>query len=150
LNQEVTIRKALKSDLLSISTIEKNSFGEDAFSIRQFKYLLESSNAYFYVAAFNTKPVGYLILLKRKKCKNLRIYSIAIDSSQRGKGIAYEFIDFAKQIAINGNFSRLTLEVSENNQPAIKLYQKANFIVMGIKPKYYHDGSGALVMWLDL
>jgi ribosomal-protein-alanine acetyltransferase len=150
LEKEVTIRKAIKSDLLNITGIEKDSFGKDAFSLRQFKYLLESSNSYFYSATINESPVGYLILLKRKGSKALRIYSIAIDSRQRGKGIARRLIDLAKEIAKQNNYERITLEVSEINQPAIDLYQKVGFTNVGSKPNYYSDGSSAFLMLKEL
>jgi ribosomal protein S18 acetylase RimI-like enzyme len=150
LEKEVTIRKAKKSDLLNIISIEKDSFGKDAFSLRQFKYLLGSSNCYFFTTTIKQKPVGYLILLKRKGSKTLRIYSIAINFHQRGKGIARRLIDLAREIAFENNFNRITLEVSEINQPAIDLYQKSGFITVGFKPNYYNDGSTALLMVKEL
>jgi ribosomal protein S18 acetylase RimI-like enzyme len=146
LEKEVAIRKVQKSDLLYIVNIERVSFGKDAFSLRQFKYLLQSSNCYFFSATLNGIPVGYLILLKRKGSKALRIYSIAIDSNHRGKGIAYRLIELAKKTAVEADFKRLTLEVSEINHAAIDLYRKVGFIPIGTKPNYYHDGSSALLM----
>jgi ribosomal protein S18 acetylase RimI-like enzyme len=143
----VAIRRAKQSDLPNIISIENDSFGKDAFSPRQLKYLLKSPNSFFYTAILNKKPIGYIILLKRKGSKTLRIYSIAIDAAARGMGIANMLIDISKVLVSKGKFRKLTLEVNENNAPAINLYHKTGFILFGHKPNYYHDGSGALRMY---
>ena len=38
----------------------------------------------------------------------------------------------------------ITLEVNENNYPAIKLYEKNNFIKKAVRKNYYNDEDGLL------
>jgi ribosomal-protein-alanine N-acetyltransferase len=43
---------------------------------------------------------------------------------------------------------QITLEVNENNLPAITLYEKAGFKVIGRRPKFYNGAEDALLMGL--
>lgn len=47
-------------------------------------------------------------------------------------------------------FKKVSLEVSERNERAKKLYSKLGFVVVGRRPKFYNDGSDALLMDLSL
>lgn len=42
----------------------------------------------------------------------------------------------------------MLLEVSERNEPALALYTKLGFVTDGMRPKYYADGSAAILMCL--
>ena len=42
--------------------------------------------------------------------------------------------------------SRVELEVSERNAPARRLYERLGFKIVGRRPKFYNDGSDALLM----
>ena len=49
--------------------------------------------------------------------------------------------------AIAAQHSKLLwLEVHELNAPAVQLYQKWGFVLVRIRPNYYSDGAGAMVM----
>lgn len=141
-----TIRPARKGDIRAVVALEQKSFDYDCFSKRQFDYLFHKANSYFFVACINDKPVAYLILLKRKNSRRLRIYSLAVDVDSRGFSIAAELLRHANKVALESGCNLLSLEVSEGNKPAINLYLKAGFTVTGRKPGYYTDGSDALLM----
>ena len=44
--------------------------------------------------------------------------------------------------------AKITLEVNENNQYAIKLYKKFNFKEIGQRKKYYNGKDTAIIMEL--
>ena len=44
------------------------------------------------------------------------------------------------------NFKSITLEVNENNLPAINLYSKFLFKKLGIRKKYYNNKDNAIIM----
>ena len=58
------------------------------------------------------------------------------------KALINQMIDMAKQ----NNIESIFLEVRENNQSAINLYQGFGFKVISKRNKYYFDGENALVM----
>jgi ribosomal protein S18 acetylase RimI-like enzyme len=48
--------------------------------------------------------------------------------------------------SLKKDYPEIWLEVHELNTKACKLYEKENFKLDGIRPKYYTDGKSALVM----
>lgn len=45
---------------------------------------------------------------------------------------------------------KIALEVSDRNERAIRLYKSLGFVIVGRRPKFYNDGSDALLMDLSL
>lgn len=143
---DIKLREAVISDLDEILSIENQSFKSEAFNRRQFKYLIESTGCIFRVALHDAKIAGYLMLLKRKNSRLLRIYSIAVSPNHRGLGIAQMFIDFTSNYTKSGGYKTVSLEVNEKNEPAIKLYHKNGFKTIAKRLNYYSPGEHALVM----
>ena len=60
----------------------------------------------------------------------------------------------AKENLINKSIelgaSTITLEVDENNSPALHLYEKYNFKKVGLRKKYYNGINNAVIMTKDL
>ena len=71
--EQIIFEKAKKSDVEEIYNLEQVCFGPDAFSKKQFKYLITKANAEFIVIRDNFKIIAYLIILKRRKQKILMI-----------------------------------------------------------------------------
>ncbi|MFV0289032.1 MAG: GNAT family N-acetyltransferase [Mycoplasmatales bacterium] len=67
------------------------------------------------------------------------IYNIVIDPQ-------YQRQQIGQQLLSNIFDKKIVLEVKEGNQGAINFYQKNNFKIVNIKPKYYKDGQNAIVM----
>jgi len=143
---EIRIQKAGNNDLNEIGCLEKVSFEGDAFSKRQFWYLLNKANGVFVLAKQGSKTLGYLILLSRKNSRQIRIYSIAVATEARGVGIGKKLLDYTEKEARKTGKSRITLEVSERNKSAIQLYKKFGYQKKGEKTNYYADGSNAHIM----
>ena len=85
------------------------------------------------------KPVGYL---KARVVKDeLEIISILIDKKFRkagyGKGLLIKLLN----IAFKKKIQNIFLEVSVENQIAINLYKKFNFIKVGKRTNYYFQNG---------
>jgi [ribosomal protein S18]-alanine N-acetyltransferase len=141
-----SLRKANINDIAQIVKIENSSFVSDAFTKKQFRYLILSENSFFQVAVVDQMIVGYMILLKRKNSKTLRIYSIAIDLKFRNLNIGSILLEKAIDIAGSLQCSHLRLEVNENNAAAVQFYVKHLFTFCGSIDNYYNDGGKALKM----
>jgi hypothetical protein len=55
-----------------------------------------------------------------------------------------QFLKTEKQVR------QIWLEVNEDNKPAVSFYKKMGFASNSIRPKYYPDGRGAILMTLHL
>ena len=75
-----------------------------------------------------------------EKCE---IIDIFIEENYRRKGIAILLI---KEIEKDFSIENITLEVREDNIPAIKLYEKIGFKKVSIRKNYYKDTNGLLML----
>ena len=102
---------------------------------------LDLETSHFIVADVDGRAVGYM---------GLQIFSgegyvtnVAVLPEYRGQGIALALI--IEQLKNKMDF--ITLEVRESNIPAIRLYKKAGFENMGIRPKFYSNPTeNAIIM----
>lgn len=150
MTQVPIIRNADAADLSSITSLEQKCFNEESFSRRQLRYLITKAKADFLVSLEAGEITAYIVLLKRKTSRAMRIYSVAVSPVHRGKGLARLLIAEAEKLARLHGIHYLTLEVSEINHEAIGLYRSAGFEVCGERPAYYKNGSKALLMRKNL
>lgn len=146
----VQICPATVADLQMLTELENQLFPSDRISRRQFRYLLTKAHGLTVKIEQDGILVGYMVLLQRHSCKNLRIYAIGISPTAQNQGFARRLLACAKETAINNNLSHLTLEVCEHNTAAIQLYTAAGFSRYGKKTTYYEDGCTALLLRKNL
>lgn len=96
-------------------------------------------NNQIFVAKINKEIVGYIIFNIREKeipsmryRKQLNIDAMCVDENHRGKGIGTQLLKFVKEFAIENNCTDLYLTVNEENEEAIKTYEKFGMKVKNI------------------
>lgn len=96
-------------------------------------------NKEIYVAKIEDRIVGYItIIIKEKQNPSMRyrkqldVEAMCIDENYRGKGIGTQLLNFAKQIGIENNCTDMYLTVNEENETAIKTYEKFGMRVKNI------------------
>ena len=142
----VAITPATLVDLHRLIELEGQLFSSDRISNRQFKYLLAKANSIFVKAEHLDHILGYMVLLKRKNSRGLRIYSVGVSESARKQGVGRRLLTYAEHLTTLHCCTRLTLEVCEHNAAAIQLYSNFGFSVFGQKVNYYQDGCTALLL----
>jgi ribosomal-protein-alanine N-acetyltransferase len=105
------------------------------------KYLIDIYKKYLYID--NQNVLGFLIIEETVDESNVIL--LYVDKNNRRKKIASYLMDYFIS-EIDNSKPRILLEVSENNNAAIYLYDKFGFKVINVRKKYYSDGSNALVM----
>ena len=76
--------------------------------------------------------------------------NIVVKKNMRGNGFSLFLLNELINISKEENCKSITLEVSENNIPAINLYEKFKFKQVGKRKKYYKNGDSAILMTLPL
>jgi [ribosomal protein S18]-alanine N-acetyltransferase len=74
---------------------------------------------------------------------------LAVDPQFQRRGLGRLILWGLLECAIKRGLERSTLEVKETNLAALGLYQTYGFTEAGRRPKYYQDGSAALILWLN-
>lgn len=90
---------------------------------------------------------GFIVY--RAVADEAEIITIGVHPDARRAGIASAMLVVAEQDLRARGIKKLFLEVAENNAPAHKLYERAGFHQIGIRPKYY-DGKDAIMMEKEL
>lgn len=147
---KIEIKKATLSDLATIQDISKKSFIETFAAINtpenMAKYLQESFNTAqltteinnpespFYIAFWNTEPVGYLKLnlgnaqTEVVEDTTLEIQRIYVLKEFHGKRIGQLLLDEAIKIAHQIPVTYIWLGVWEENHRALQFYTKNGFV----------------------
>ena len=85
------------------------------------------------------KPVGYL--KARVTIDEIEIISILIDKNFRKIGVGKSLLYKILSIALKNKIQNIFLEVSVENQIAINLYKKFDFIKVGKRKNYYFQNG---------
>jgi ribosomal-protein-alanine N-acetyltransferase len=140
-------------DIEEILTIEQDSF-DQPWGHLSFGTEIESPDAYLYTlreaGALSSSPVIAYIALKAF-VDELHLMRIAVRPQNRRCGIAGLLLREALRRIGQISVSRIILEVRETNTPALCLYKRLGFSIIGRRPHYYpKTGEDALVLSRNL
>jgi [ribosomal protein S18]-alanine N-acetyltransferase len=118
----------------------------------EFEAILTEPNTLVDRLRLGRKIVGFAV--SRMGADEAEILSIAIDAGQRGRGLSHNLLLTHLGHLAGRGVRTIFLEVEENNQPARRLYERAGFVVVGRRDRYYKQSGGehlnALLMRRDL
>lgn len=141
--QKVKIRKARVSDISNLLEVENACFNYDQLGRRNFNWMIKEANSIFLVQEYESKIIGYGLVLINSGTSLARLYSICTLREFQGHGLASMLIKELETQAAE-DCAYLRLEVKENNKGAIKLYEKLGYQKFTEKEEYYDDGQTAL------
>lgn len=158
-------RIASLDDLQGLVDLENLCFTHDRISKRSFRYFLTKSQAEIWVvdqpaneknSADENKPidnkpidnkpivnkpiVAYGLVLFHRGTSLARIYSLAVDPRERGKGHARQLMLTMEASARKHSALFIRLEVADDNHGALKLYQSLGYEPIRRLHQYYEDG----------
>jgi [ribosomal protein S18]-alanine N-acetyltransferase len=146
LHRVIRVRRFEEGDLQDILAIERDSFGEDAWSKRLLAGYLRKYPELFLVARVGRTTLGYSIT-----CAGVRtaeLVSIAVDLKARSQGIARALLNFSLKDLRGRKVKSWWLMVEVNNTAAIRFYEKFGFITTKKVKGYYGAGRDAWRMRL--
>lgn len=137
-------RSASAADLPALAALEAQ-FPGDRLSARQLRHHLRSGRSTMRVLDDGANGIaGYSLSLRHAQRPAWRLYSIAVDRSRRGSGLGARLLQDVLALACLAHAPAVTLEVREDNAPAIALYRNCGFVQTARCPGYYDDGAAAL------
>ena len=124
--------------------IEKQCFGQEAFTKQQLTYLLTAYNAIGLAARVNSEIAGFAIARVDigRNTSFGHILTVDIAPAYRRQGIAQKLLQEIETIFREKGIRECRLEVREDNVAALNLYQKLGYKKVGKLEKYYGKAHG--------
>ncbi|MCI8411055.1 MAG: ribosomal protein S18-alanine N-acetyltransferase [Clostridia bacterium] len=138
----IEIKEMTITELNDIKDILTSDF-DDFWNYNILKEELKSKNSKYIIAIINREIVGFAgikIILDESDIMN-----IVTKKNYRNKGIGSLLLENLITISNNLNLNSITLEVNEENMPAIRLYEKFGFRHLGVRKNYYKDKNGIIM-----
>ncbi|MEZ4605408.1 MAG: N-acetyltransferase [Deinococcales bacterium] len=148
LDKEWEIRQATLADVGAMVALEA-LFPSDRLSAKSLRHLIRKGHADVLIISFKEQPSQILadaVLLYRKGSRSARLYSLVVDPQHRGKKLAQSLLRHLAMLALNKGCEQIRLELREDNQAALKLYEKQGYHFVERIEGYYQDDSPALRM----
>lgn len=142
------VRLARPEDLDALAALEASQPSSAGWTKTQFAAELPRENALVLVAELEGRVVG--LLAAWFVPPEAQLFTVTVDPSCARAGVASALLSELAATARARGCVKVALEVSERNTPALGLYAKALGRVVGRRPKFYNDGSDALLMDLPL
>ena len=145
------IRRMKESDLAAVRGIETLSFS-NPWSDNTFRGEIQNTSVSFPLVVVRRPGdtvVGYIIYWQIRD--DVQINNIAVHPDCRGLGLGEALMRHAIARTREAGAAFMTLEVRPSNTPALTLYKKLGFEVMGVRKNYYtKPDEDAYVMALVL
>ena len=139
---EIDINVMTSEDIVSIEPNFSDNF-DKFWSFDVLKHDFKDNHSRYVVAKINNEIVGFAgikIILDEADIMNIVTKKIF-----RNQGIGKLLLENLIQLAKSLNLTSITLEVNEENAPAIHLYKKFGFEILGIRKNYYQNKDGIIM-----
>ena len=127
-----------------VHRLEDRLFPSDAWSMEQLWQELAQPSRRYVVALEEGAVVGYAGAFVMPP--EADIQTVAVRPERQGAGIAGVMLERLLVEAESEGVMHTMLEVRADNAAAIALYERLRFRAISTRPRYYPDGTDALVM----
>lgn len=138
----VEIKNMTLEHLENIKDVLNSEF-DDFWNYNILKEELNSPNSCYIVAFLNNEIVGFAGI--KFIVNEADIMNIVTKKTFRNQGIGKLLLENLIQLSKSLNLTSITLEVNEENAPAIHLYKKFGFEILGIRKNYYKNADGIIM-----
>lgn len=143
------IRTMTVADTDKVYRIETSSFFRPMPKKDLVSDIEKNKHKRHFVYEKNGETVGFYII--SKILDEVEIYTIAVDELYRGQKIASNMLEHLINFSKEMKVSKIWLEVSTKNIPAINLYEKFGFEKIRLRKNYYSlTNEDAYIMLKEL
>ena len=140
------IRPATPDDADVIAAIDREAFGDDAWSAALVDLELSAPGRVVVAAEQDDALVGYASAAVIADIADLT--RIAVRPHARRSGVARELLHALLEHAAERGAERMMLEVADTNEPALGFYAASGFTEVARRRDYYGSNVDAVVMEL--
>lgn len=138
------IRRARREDLPALAALEAEHPGYPAWGERGLAAEFEKKFSVTLAALADGVLLGFINFWILKP--QIQLNSVVVSAGALRKGAATALIGKLAEYAGKNACLEVDLEVNEHNAPAIALYGKLGFEVVGRRPKFYNNSDAAVLM----
>lgn len=142
--KKLLVRPARSFDLTEVERLARRPFAA-RWSRDAYAEEAERTDSIFLVADDGATR-GYLVA--RLFEDEVQLLDLAVETD--GQGVGRALWDGLLSLAKTRGAKKLTLELSNLNSRALLFYKRAGAAVVGTRPKFYNDGSDAILMDLSI
>ncbi|WP_090817869.1 MULTISPECIES: ribosomal protein S18-alanine N-acetyltransferase [unclassified Arthrobacter] len=145
----VSLRDMTEADIPAVEQLERQLFPVDAWPLQMFiDELAQPETRRYVVAEVAGRIVAYAGLMCIEPIADVQTIAVVPEFEGKGIGSAVltELIDEARRRRADD----VLLEVRADNPRAQQLYVRFGFEQIHVRPRYYRDGTDALIMRLPL
>lgn len=138
------VREGTVDDAAAVAALERDCLGRDAWSEGLVREGLAGGlpTVHYLVAEVGGEVVGHAVASHAGDVVELQ--RIAVRREHRRAGVAGALLARVAAVAEPGD--RVLLEVREDNAAARAFYDRAGFVGLARRERYYADGAAALVL----
>ncbi|WP_031161039.1 ribosomal protein S18-alanine N-acetyltransferase [Streptosporangium roseum] len=146
----VVLRQMTFDDLPAVMKIERETFPRDAWSEGMLRAELDDQprTRHYVVALVGDEIIGYAGLFAAGDQADVQTIAVAADRRRAGVGAAMLSELLAE--AVRRGAHAVFLEVRADNPDAEAMYDRFGFKRIGLRRRYYEDGTDAITMKKDL
>jgi ribosomal protein S18 acetylase RimI-like enzyme len=142
--EPVLIRRARKEDLPALAAMETEHSGYPAWGEGGLAAEFEKKFSVTLAAEAGGVLLGFINFWVLPP--QIQFNSIVVSAKALRRGVAAALIGKLGEYAKKNACREVDLEVNEHNAPAIALYGKLGFKVVGSRPKFYNNSEAAILM----
>ncbi|MFF5211745.1 ribosomal protein S18-alanine N-acetyltransferase [Streptosporangium sp. NPDC000396] len=144
------LRQMTMDDLPAVMKLEREIFPKDAWSEGMLRDELNGQphTRHYVVALVNDEIVGYAGLFAAGDQADVQ--TIAVSADCRRTGIGSVMLTELLAEAVRRGAQAIFLEVRADNPDAQSMYERFGFERLGLRRRYYEDGTDAITMKKDL
>lgn len=131
------VRWMIRRDLDFVMAIEKEAFGQYAWSQGEFLIALRQRNCIGMVAERNEEVVGYMVYELHKH--RIELLNFAVRGRSQRLGVGTAMVDKLKSKLVYQRRKSIVLELRERNLDGQLFFRKAGFRCTGILYGWYAD-----------
>lgn len=137
--------KIVNMDIVHLRKIEEQLEEFDEFWNKEIlKDEFENTNSKYFVVLSKDEVLAFGGIWFN--IDEAHVMNIAVKKEFRRKSIGTKLLQYLIKISENEEKKCITLEVRDDNKPAIGLYEKMNFQEVGRRKKYYNNSVDAIIM----